>query len=97
MRAGECRTSNVQRLTVAVVGEAAPPLGELPDALAVDLAGHLVRRQAGAVPLLPPVDQHHRIPAAAVGRRLARLVDASLARASQTCNHSWTLDNICIL
>lgn len=74
----------MQRLTVAVVGEAAPPLGELPDALAVDLASHLVRRQAGAVPLLPPVDQHHRIPAAAVGRRLTRLVGASLARTSQT-------------
>lgn len=81
-------TGYVQRLTVAVVGEAALPLGELPDALAVDLARHLVGRQAGVVPLLPPVDQHHRIPAAAVGRRLARLIDASLAHAFQTLNAS---------
>lgn len=81
-------TCNVHRLTVAVVGEAALPLGEPPDAPAVDLARQMVGRQADAVPLLLPVDQHHRTPAAAVGLRLARLVDASLAKACQTWNAS---------
>lgn len=81
-------TCDVQRLTVAVVGEAALPLGELADALAVDLARHLVRRQAGVFPVLLPVDQHHRVPAAAVRGRLARPVNAPLAGAFQTWNAS---------
>lgn len=73
----------MQSLVVAEVGEAAVPLGDIPGAVAEDLALHLGGRQARLDRLLLPVDQHHRVPAGAVRRRLAGVVGAQLAHALQ--------------
>lgn len=76
----------VQRLIVAEVGEATVPLGDIPGAVAEDLALHLRGRQAGLHRLLFAVDQHHRVPAGPVCRRLTGVVGAQLAHTLQTCN-----------
>lgn len=74
----------VQRLVIAEVGEAAAPLGDVSGAVAEDLALHLRGRQAGLHRLLLPLNQHHRIPAGAVGGGLTSMVNAQLAYTLQT-------------
>lgn len=56
----------MQSLIVAVVSEAAVPLGDITRAVAEDLALHLSGRQAGLHRLLLPVNEHHGVPAGAV-------------------------------
>lgn len=74
----------VQSLIVAEVSEAAAPLGDVSGAVAEDLALHLRGRQTGLDRLLLPIDQHHRVPAGAVCRRLTGVVGAQLAHTLQT-------------
>lgn len=81
----------MQRLVVAEVGEAAVSLGDVPGAVAENLAPHLRGGQAGLDRLLLPVDQHHRVPAGPVCGRLAGAVGAQRARALQAWKHSSAL------
>lgn len=86
----------MQSLVVAEVSEAAVPLGDIGGAVAENLALHLGGRQARLDRLFFPIDQHHRVPAGAVCRRLTGVVGAQLAHTFQTCNtthYSRWLDN----
>lgn len=74
----------MQSLVVAEVSEAAVPYGDIRGAVAENLALHLGGRQARFYCLLFPVDQHHRVPAGTVCRRLTGVVGAQLAHTFQT-------------